>query len=135
MANNSDSIDPPELDQQGINRIRDIVFGPQMRDYEQRFQQVKHDLVRVQQEVERLTEKLIDQDADHLKKMQAMHQDMRRGEENLRGELREAAQRLTDEKVDRTILGELLIELGNNLKSGRSITDMLDLLVKDGGTG
>jgi paraquat-inducible protein B len=135
MANNSDSINPPELDQQGINRIRDIVFGPQMRDYEQRFQQVKHDLVRVQQEVERLTEKLIDQDADHLKKMQAMHQDMRRGEENLRGELREAAQRLTDEKVDRTILGELLIELGNNLKSGRSITDMLDLLVKDGGTG
>jgi hypothetical protein len=60
---------------------------------------------------------------------------IRYGEENLRGELREAAQRLTDEKVDRTILGELLIELGNNLKSGRSITDMLDLLVKDGGTG
>jgi gas vesicle protein len=135
MGDKGDSAKSLELDQQGINRIRDIVFGPQMRDYEQRFQQVKHDLVRVQQEVERLSDKLVDQEAEHLKKVQALQQDMRQGEENLRNELREAAQRLTDEKVDRTILGELFIELGNNLKSGGSITDMLGLLVQDNSEG
>ncbi|MCB0166024.1 MAG: hypothetical protein KDI79_17455, partial [Anaerolineae bacterium] len=120
-----------ELDQQGVNRIRDIVFGPQMREYEQRFQQIKNDLERMQQEMERLTDKLIDQDAEQLKKMQALQQDMRKNDDSLRNELRESAQKLTDEKVDRMTLAEMFIELGNNIKNGGSLQDLIGLLAQD----
>ena len=131
MAKKNDSGASLELDQQGVNRIRDIVFGPQMREYEQRFQQIKNDLERMQQEMERLSDKLIDQDAEQLKKLQALQQDMRKSDDTLRNELRESSQKLTDEKVDRVTLAELFIELGNNIKSGGSLTDLLGMLVQD----
>ena len=131
MAKKNDSGASLELDQQGVNRIRDIVFGPQMREYEQRFQQIKNDLERMQQEMERLSDKLIDQDAEQLKKLQALQQDMRKSDDTLRNELRESSQKLTDEKVDRVTLAELFIELGNNIKSGGSLTDLTGMLVQD----
>ncbi|HRV96880.1 MAG TPA: hypothetical protein P5526_32290 [Anaerolineae bacterium] len=131
MAKKNDSGASLELDQQGVNRIRDIVFGPQMREYEQRFQQIKNDLERMQQEMERLSDKLIDQDAEQLKKLQALQQDMRKSDDTLRNELRESSQKLTDEKVDRVTLAELFIELGNNIKSGGSLTDLIGMLVQD----
>lgn len=131
MAKKNDSGASLELDQQGVNCIRDIVFGPQMREYEQRFQQIKNDLERMQQEMERLSDKLIDQDAEQLKKLQALQQDMRKSDDTLRNELRESSQKLTDEKVDRVTLAELFIELGNNIKSGGSLTDLIGMLVQD----
>jgi len=131
VAKKNDSGASLELDQQGVNRIRDIVFGPQMREYEQRFQQIKNDLERMQQEMERLSDKLIDQDAEQLKKLQALQQDMRKSDDTLRNELRESSQKLTDEKVDRVTLAELFIELGNNIKSGGSLTDLIGMLVQD----
>ncbi|MCB0173053.1 MAG: hypothetical protein KDJ97_21175 [Anaerolineae bacterium] len=131
MAKKNDSGASLELDQQGVNRIRDIVFGPQMREYEQRFQQIKNDLERMQQEMERLSDKLIDQDAEQLKKLQALQQDMRKSDDTLRNELHESSQKLTDEKVDRVTLAELFIELGNNIKSGGSLTDLIGMLVQD----
>ena len=131
MAKKNDTGVGLELDQQGVNRIRDIVFGPQMREYEQRFQQIKNDLERMQQEMERLSDKLIDQDAEQLKKLQALQQDMRKSDDTLRNELRESSQKLTDEKVDRVTLAELFIELGNNIKSGGSLTDLIGMLVQD----
>lgn len=102
-----------------------------MREYEQRFQQIKNDLERMQQEMERLSDKLIDQDAEQLKKLQALQQDMRKSDDTLRNELRESSQKLTDEKVDRVTLAELFIELGNNIKSGGSLTDLIGMLVQD----
>lgn len=131
MAKKNDSGANLEFDQQGVNRIRDIVFGPQMREYEQRFQQIKNDLERMQQEMERLSDKLIDQDAEQLKKLQTLQQDMRKNDDSLRNELRESSQKLTDEKVDRVTLAELFIELGNNIKSGGSLTDLIGMLVQD----
>ena len=37
-----------------VDRIRDILFGGQMREYEQRFQVMQRDLERLQQELDRL---------------------------------------------------------------------------------
>jgi predicted nucleic acid-binding Zn-ribbon protein len=111
---------------QEVDRIRDIIFGTQMRDYEQRFQNVQGDLDRLQGEIDRLTEQLSEQGTDQGKRLQNLRQEMRQVDEALRDELRQTAQKLTLEKVDRLALGQLLIEVGTQLKTGGSLSDLLD---------
>ena len=115
---------------QEVDRIRDIIFGPQMRDYEQQFKNVQRDLERLQQELDRLTEKLADQNSDQNKKLQALRRELRQADDDLRDELRETAKKLTIDKVDRMALGELFIELGTHLKTGGSLADLLKGLEK-----
>lgn len=110
---------------QEVDRIRDIIFGSQMRDYEERFQIVQRDLERLQQEIDRLAERLADQDTAQGKKLEGLRRDMRQANDERRDELRQTAQRLTTEKVDRAILGELFVELGVHLKSGGTLADLL----------
>lgn len=62
---------------QEVDRIRDIIFGPQIRDYEQRFQALQRDAERLQQEIDRLTEQLADQDGEQNKRIQAVRRDLR----------------------------------------------------------
>lgn len=119
---------------QEVDRIRDIIFGHQMRDYDQRFQVVRRDFERLQQELDRLSERLAEQDSNQAKRLQELRQEMRRADDDLRDELRQATQTLTDDKVDRVALGELFIELGTHLKSGGFLVDLLkDLAEKKQG--
>ncbi|RME73128.1 MAG: hypothetical protein D6784_12415 [Chloroflexi bacterium] len=111
-----------------IDRIRDIVFGPQMREYEQRFQAVQRDLGRLQEELDRLTAQLADQDSHQTKKLQGLRDEMRRADDDLRAELRETTRQLAADKVDRVTLGDLFIELGNQLKNGGKLGDLLSAL-------
>ena len=113
---------------QEVERIRDIIFGPQMRDYEQRFQAVQRDLSRLQQELDRLNEQLSEQDREQGKKLQALRGEMRQADDDLRDELRQKAQQLMTDKVDRVALGELFIELGTHLKAGGALADLLQVL-------
>ena len=110
---------------QELERIRDIIFGSQMRDYDGQFQTIQRDQERLQQEIDRLTEQLANQDSDQGKKLQSLRREMRKSDDGLRKELRETAQKLTIEKVDRAALGELFIELGTRLKTGGSLADLL----------
>lgn len=114
----------PETAQE-IDRIRDIIFGPNMRDYEQRFQVFQRDLERLQQELERLIEQQADQGQEQGKKLQDLRREMRQANDDLRAEVRETAQNLINDKVDRVALGELFIELGTRLKTGGSVADLL----------
>ena len=113
---------------QEVERIRDIIFGTQMRDYEQRFQTVQRDLERLQQEIDRLTEQLAEQGSSQSKKAQDLRREMRKADDDLRDELRQTAQSLTTDKADRVALGELFIELGTQLKTGASLVDVLKSL-------
>ncbi|MFQ5341289.1 MAG: hypothetical protein ACE5F6_07035 [Anaerolineae bacterium] len=115
---------------QEVDRIRDIIFGPQMRDYEHRFQTFQRDLDRLQQATDRLNEQLADQDSNQGKKLQALRKEMRQADDDLRNELRQTAQTLTTDKVDRLALGELFIQLGTHLKAGGSVADLLQDLVE-----
>ena len=131
--------------QQEVDRIRDIIFGQQMRDYDQRFQIVRRDLERLQEELDRLAERtaeqesnqakrLAEQDGSQTKRLQELRKEMRRADDDLRDELRQATQMLTDDKVDRAALGELFIEVGTHLKSGGFLVDLLkDLAEKKQG--
>ena len=124
----------PEVgSEQEVDRIRDIIFGHQMRDYDQQFQIVRRDLERLQQELDRLAERLADQDSSQAKRLQELRQEMRRADDDLRDELRQATQTLTNDKVDRVALGELFIELGTHLKSGGFLDLLKDLAEKKQG--
>ncbi len=114
---------------QEVDRIRDIIFGPQMRDYEQRFQAQQRDLDRMRQEIERLQEQLAEQDGEQNKRLQAARRDLRQSDEDLRAELRQTTQTLSFEKVDRAALGELFVNLGTHLKTGGSLANILTGLV------
>jgi len=114
-----------------VDRIRDILFGPHMRDYEQRFQVMQRDLERLQQELDRLNEQLGNQDAEQTKKLQALRRDSRQADEELRGELRQTAQTMLNEKVDRVALAELFAELSNRLRTGNSVADLLTSLTQN----
>lgn len=169
-----------------MDRIRELVFGSQMRDYNQRFEVVNRDLGRLQQEINRLNEQLsvqahaasqrlneVDarlsaelqnqarlqteatQAVDHkltdqvqaldrrtteqfreadkknntrfqeiAEQLAQVNQELQRAlrqiEGELRGEVRDWSERLTHDKTDRFSLGDLLIELGSNLKEGDS---------------
>jgi chromosome segregation ATPase len=198
--------DPQQpLQGESVERIREIIFGPKMRDYEQRFEAVTRDLGRLQQELDHLNEQLTAKDAAQGKNLQGMRQELRqtgsdlrkelkaeitragaqlteqtaaqatnlqtlrqelhaadddlhtkakadleelaaqmaeqdaaqktnlgdlrqelrKADADLREELRQIAQRLTDDKTDRSTLGELFIELGGHLKTGGSLADLL----------
>ncbi|MCG3211341.1 MAG: hypothetical protein FOGNACKC_04985 [Anaerolineae bacterium] len=119
---------PADGSPEKMDRVRDIIFGPQMRDYEQRFKQIQRDLDRLQTELGHLTDRLAEQDAGQLKKLQALHRDMRQSDEDIRTELRQTADKLTFDKVDRLTLGELFIELGSHLKMGGSLAGLADWL-------
>ncbi|MCB0045679.1 MAG: hypothetical protein KDD92_09630 [Caldilineaceae bacterium] len=185
-----------------VERIRDIVFGSQMREYNQRFDALERDITRMRQDLsqfnEQLTDRLrqistqlqeaeerqlsrlqdsgrkLDERIDELNQQQTdkMHnlndrltqsleeQNKRLGErihtvnlsaenrldqiqnqlrqigEELRAELRENTAQLTDSKMERTTLGELLIEMGTSLREesyGGMLDDLIDNLANEAG--
>jgi DNA anti-recombination protein RmuC len=164
MANPTNPAAAPESPRE-VDRVRDIIFGSQMRDYDQRFEAILRDLARLQRELDQANEQLAAQSAAQGKSLQALRQELRQADSDqrsetkaelerlagqiaendatqsqnlkalrqelrsadgdLRDELRQKAQRLTDEKVDRSTLGELFIELGNHIKTGGALADML----------
>jgi chromosome segregation ATPase len=202
----------PSPQGESVERIRDIIFGPKMRDYEQRFDVLVRDLARLQQDLDHLGEQLAAKDAAQSKNLQAMRhelrqadgelrnevkaeatrlssqlaeqhtahthamqaarqelqqaddvmqaalkadleqlnstltehdaaqkdtlqslrQELRKADADLREELRQVMQRLTDDKTDRSMLGELFVELGNHVKSGGSLSNLLQGLDQPG---
>lgn len=195
----------PRVAAQDVERIRDIILGPQIREFEQRFQGIRHDLGRLQQAIDQLAERLADQgsqqsqhlqhevehftrllseqdgrqcksmhqeaekqqqaldalaravqekdfsqsqrlaqEADRLgqllatqgdefgKKLQALRKEAQQADDALREELRLTAEKLTDDKTDRVSLGEMLIEIGRQLKEGGEVMALDDLLARIG---
>jgi DNA anti-recombination protein RmuC len=119
-----------QANSQDVERIRDIIFGTQMRDYQQRFEAVQRDLARLQQQLDRLTEQLAEQDSNQGKKVQSLRQEVRQADDDLRSELRETAQKLAVDKVERVDLGRLFLEIGTRLTEGRSVGELLKSLVE-----
>jgi chromosome segregation ATPase len=115
---------------QDVERIRDIIFGTQMRDYQQQFEALQRDVARLEQEIEQLNEQLAEQDSNQGKKVQALRRDTRQADDALRSELRETAQKLATDKVERVDLGRLFLEMGTHLTEGRSVGDLLKSLVE-----
>jgi DNA anti-recombination protein RmuC len=111
---------------QDVERIRDIIFGTQMRDYQDRFVAVQEELVRLRQDLDQLAERLVQQDGSQGEKLDALRLETRQATEALRDELHDRAQKLGAEKVQRTDLGQLLLQIGKHLTEGGSFPDILE---------
>lgn len=99
----------------------------------QEFSNADSDLLdKVKAQVEGLSAELSEQDTAQRTQQEALRQELRRADAELREELRQVAQRLTDGKTDRSTLGELFIELGQHVKTGGSLTDLLKDLGEPG---
>ncbi len=114
---------------QEVDRIRDIIFGAQMRDYGQQFDTVRRDLERLQAGIDHLSEQLAEQDRGQADRLQVLRRELRKADDDLRAELRATAQKLAGDKVDRMDLGQVFIEIGNYLKTGGTTTGLLKTLV------
>lgn len=86
--------DSTALQGESVERIRDIIFGPKMRDYEQRFEALTRDLNRLQADLDSLAEQLTAKDASQTKNLQAARQELRQANGDLRNELKAEATRL-----------------------------------------
>ncbi len=94
---------------QNVERIRDILFGPQMRDYDGRFQRLE----------ERLTHEANNLRWDLQKRLEAI-------EAFMRGETESLGNRLTSEKNERT---QALEKIGRDLtEAARHLNDRLTSL-------
>ena len=71
---------------------------------------------------------MAEQNASQQSSLQSLRQELRKADADLREELRQIAQRLTDDKADRSTLGDLFLELGNHVKAGGSFADLLNAL-------
>ena len=76
-----------------VERIREIAFGAQMRDYTQKFDLVNKELSRLNREIERLNQQLRDQESLHKRQL-------REESERLAAQLHEQDRRLTQQLQD-----------------------------------
>lgn len=105
-------------------------LAAQLQDQDKRTQQ------QIQQLDQRLTEQIKELDQKHTQSAQELASHLARTERLLREELHELSQQLNNMKVDRPTLGDLLIGIGQNLKSNDPtplalVPDLLDQLTQE----
>jgi chromosome segregation ATPase len=111
---------------QEVDRIREIIFGTQMRDYGQRFEAIQQEIDRLRQEIARLSERQSEQRDGLSVRLDELRVDVQQTADDLRSELEQVAERLEAQKVDRETLGQWLIGLGTSLKSGKAPPAVLE---------
>jgi acetyl-CoA carboxylase alpha subunit len=99
-----------------VDRLRDIIFGAQSREYEDQFQSLQRALKRLQQETDRLRQQQAHRESDETEKIQQLQQEVQRLHAELRAELRQINQQNKTEYLERPALAKLLIKLGTDLK-------------------
>ncbi len=100
-----------------ISRIRDIIFGAEMRNYDKQFQAIQRELEQLRQQLQQLGAQLAQQDATQTQRLSELEQTTLAADNALRNELQAAVKMLTQAKVDRVALGEMLAQIGASLKS------------------
>lgn len=94
--------------------IRDIIFGQNMEDYNQQFNELKS---LVDEKRNELDDYIRSVKADLQEKIQELDSMMKDQMNNLEGSFAARTSRLESDKMDRSKLGDLLVEIGNQIKS------------------
>ncbi|NPA90231.1 MAG: hypothetical protein GXO55_02080 [Chloroflexi bacterium] len=113
-----------------ISRVRDILFGSYMREYERRFRNLEDELERQKERLEELWQRV-----DALEsKVDTSHREVlaeiRKQLDQLYARLQKRIAQVEEESVDKGILGDLLIEFGSRIKGG-TVTESIQELLKD----
>jgi uncharacterized protein involved in exopolysaccharide biosynthesis len=113
-----------------VDRIRDIIFGSQMRTYEQQFKRVGARLDQIDKQLEALKAALDGQGADLAAQLREQGGELRKQNQDLRAEFTRALDAMENDKASRSHVGDLLVEMGTRLKENADITDLLGQLGK-----
>lgn len=106
---------------QKINAIRDIIFGSDMQEYENKFDTLKKELddryEKQKKDLQKL-QKAIDSKMDDLKDhVEELRKQFDTRVDSLTSDVNQELDQLRDEKTDRHTLGALLEEIGRKLQS------------------
>ena len=115
---------------QDLERVREILFGGVIRDHDTRFATLQRDLERLQKALDRTNEELANRDSAQSKKLQEARQAFQTENDEMRAELRSSVERLSSAKVDKEQLGNLFIEMGNQIKGNGTMNTVLDGLLQ-----
>ena len=115
---------------QDLERVREILFGGVIRDHDARFGTLQRDLERLQKALDRTNEELANRDSAQSQKLQEARQLFQTESDELRAELRSSVERLSSTKVDKEQLGNLFIEMGNQIKGKGTMSAVLDSLLQ-----
>jgi DNA repair exonuclease SbcCD ATPase subunit len=85
------------LQQAEVDRLRTIIFGAQMEEYNRHFADLRHNMERAQRDIHGLQERLLTMEQAHLRRLDALEQDLRRTSDDLRRALER--QRGRDEQI------------------------------------
>ncbi len=99
-----------------LERVREILFGSVARDQDKRLQQLQGEIARLQQAVLQLDAQLAEQRQLHVEQIGELRQHVDAADASLRTDTEQALHQLRDDKLDRRMLGDLLITLGSRLK-------------------
>ncbi|MCB0090789.1 MAG: hypothetical protein KDE54_22995 [Caldilineaceae bacterium] len=118
----------PKRSTNEIDRIRELVVGPQLRQNEQKIGALQKDIERLQRELRQLRSQQSEQNQTLTERLQQQHEELQDSVGEVRNELRQVTAGLDQDKVDRQKLGDLFIELGSHIKDGGAIADVLQSL-------
>lgn len=93
-----------------INAIRDIIFGHDMAEYSEQFNDVRNLIADNSQS-------LIDNKEDILQRLDGLQSQFNESLRNLENRLTDQIEQLQLEKTDRKMLGTLLEEIGKKIKA------------------
>ncbi len=112
-----------------IARVRDILFGSNMREYERRFRTIEDELARHKQSLDELWQRLDALEGQVEENRRQVLAELRKQIDQLYDRLQARIGQLEEDTVAKVTLGDLLIEMGSRMKGG-SVTESLEGLLE-----
>lgn len=103
-------------DEQPLDKIREILFGPQLSNVDLRLAAIQRELAELRGSVEALGAKLeeVRESGDH--KLEHARRGLRMSITNAQMQLKDIAEKMEAEMVDRATLADALMQLGNSIR-------------------
>lgn len=145
MSAEGDRPDPGDRPISELDRIRDIIFGSQMQDYQGQFSRIAAELGLLSQQLGELRTTIAQQKAAQDQRLDELERDFSEKSErlnsnltaqthqlaeDLRTEFAQALDALKDDKASRLDVGDILVEMGTRLKEQFGVADLLGALDK-----
>ena len=139
MSAEGDRPDPGDRPISELDRIRDIIFGSQMQDYQGQFSRIAAELGLLSQQLGELRTTIAQQKAAQDQRLDELERDFSEKSErlnsnltqthqlaeDLRTEFAQALDALKDDKASRLDVGDILVEMGTRLKDQFGVADLL----------
>jgi len=97
-----------------IDAIKQLIFGDSIQEYDHEFENVKEDILNKKKELESLIENI---KAELLQNIDNLSTDVNIRVSDIENGINDKAEALDKKKIDRKLLGDLLIKLGEKISN------------------